>query len=145
MNQRWCLNTLDTGPFKGSIEVVQLSWTVWGGKLNKLLVGVLRGLVATAGAQAFVRVVVNTVGDACPCVGQAGKNRPLASFAHLRFQARPAAFGLRIVTALAAAALETPRLVVVAQGAGGVAATRPAAVGADEPARRGGLRPKRAL
>ena len=54
----------------------------------------IRRLVANTGVQAVVIVVVKIVGDAGLRVGQVGKHRPLAEFAHLRFEAGPEAFGL---------------------------------------------------
>ena len=48
---------------------------------------VIRRLVADAGMQPLVLVVVKIVGDAALGVGQVGKNGPLADFEHLRFEA----------------------------------------------------------
>ena len=46
----------------------------------------IRCLVANAGVQAVVIIVVKIVGDAGLRVGQVGKNGPLAEFEHLRFE-----------------------------------------------------------
>jgi len=54
----------------------------------------IRRLVANAGVQAVVIVVVKIVGDAGLRVGQVDKNGPLMEFGHLRFEAGPEAFGL---------------------------------------------------
>ena len=51
-------------------------------------------LVVDAGVQAVVVVTVKIVGEADLCVGQDGKNVPLAEFKYLRFEAGPAAFHL---------------------------------------------------
>ena len=101
------------------------------------MMSAIRRLVANAGVQAVVIVVVKIVGDAGLRVGQVGKHRPLAEFEHLRFEAGPEAFGLGIVVALAAAALRAHGLVVVEQLPVGVAAVLAAlpgttAVGVDE-------------
>ena len=78
-----------------------------------MLMSAIRCLVANAGVQAVVVLVVKIVGDAGLRVGQVGKNRPLAEFEHLRFEPGPEAFGLGVVVALAAAALRAHGLVVV--------------------------------
>ena len=87
----------------------------------------IRCLVANAGVQAVVIIVVKIVGDAGLRVGQVGKNGPLAQFEHLGFEAGPEAFGLGVVVALAlpgttAAALRTHGPVPVQERAVGVAA-----------------------
>ena len=110
-----------------------------------MLVSAIRRLVANAVVQAVVVVVVKTVGDAGLRVGQVGKNGPLVDFKHLRFEARPATFRLRIVLAVASVALRAQGLTVVEQVAVGVAAILPAAVGVHEQARRRRLRPKSTL
>ena len=97
------------------------------------------------GVQALVVAVVKIVADADLGVGQVGKNGPLTDFEHLRFEARPQTFGLRIIVAVAAAALRAQRLVVVQQLAVGVAAVLPTPVGMDHEARRGRLSPKSPL
>ena len=53
------------------------------------MMSAIRRLVANAGVQAVVIVVVKIVGDAGLRVGQVGKNGPLAEFEHLRFEAGP--------------------------------------------------------
>ena len=82
----------------------------------------IRRLVADAGVQPVVIVVVKIVGDAGLRVGQVGKNGPLAQFEHLGFEAGPEAFGLGVVVALAAAALRTHGPVPVQERAVDVAA-----------------------
>ena len=52
------------GPREGLDEVVQLSWTVYGSSLKKLLMRVIRGLVADTGVQSVVIVVVKISGRA---------------------------------------------------------------------------------
>ena len=54
----------------------------------------IRRLVANAGVQAVVIIVVKIVGDAGLRVDQVDKNGLLAQFEHLRFEAGPEAFGL---------------------------------------------------
>ena len=51
----------------------------------------IRCLVANAGVQAVVVIVVKIVGDAGLRIGQVGKNGPLAQFEHLGFEPGPAA------------------------------------------------------
>ena len=51
----------------------------------------IRRLVANAGVQTVVIVIVKIVGDAGLRVAQVGKHRPLAEFEHLRFEPGPAA------------------------------------------------------
>ena len=58
---------------KGSVEMVQLCWTVWGGSLKKLLT---RRSVSDAGVQPVVIVVVKKVRNASPRVGQISKDGP---------------------------------------------------------------------
>ena len=99
----------------------------------------IRRLVANAGVQAVVIIVVKIVGDAGLRVGQVGKHRPLAEFKHLRFEAGPEAFGLGIVVALAATALRAHGPVPMQEGAVGVAAVLAAAVGVDDKAWSGRL------
>ena len=108
--------------------------------MKKLLVSVIGRLIANAGVQALMIVVVKIVGNADLGVGQVGKNRPLAEFEHLRFEAEPEAFGLGIVVAFAlpgttAAALRTHGPVLMQKGAVGVAAILAAAVGVDDKVR----------
>jgi hypothetical protein len=55
--------------------------------LKKLLVSIIRCLIADTGVQALVIIVVKIVGHAGLGVGQIGKNGPLADFEHLRFEA----------------------------------------------------------
>ena len=98
------------------------------------MMSAIRFLVANAGVQAVVIIVVKIVGDAGLRVGQVGKNGPLAQFEHLRFEAGPEAFGLGVVVALAAAALRTHGPVPVQERAVGVAATLAAPVGVDDEA-----------
>ena len=88
------------------------------GVIDKLLVKLIGLLMANAGVQAFVVVVVKIIGDAGLRVGQVGKNGPLAPFEHLRFEPGPAALGLGIIVTVAlpgttAAALRAQGLVVV--------------------------------
>ena len=52
------------GNTQGSIEVVQLSWTVWGSGLKGFLAGAIRGLTVDARVHAVVIMVVKTVGRA---------------------------------------------------------------------------------
>ena len=47
---------------RGGIEVVPLSWTVWGSGLKSFLVGAARSLTADANGHAVVSMVVKTVG-----------------------------------------------------------------------------------
>ena len=77
-------------------------------------------------------VVVKIIGDADLRVGQVGKNGSLAEFKYLRFEPRPAAFGLRVVIAVAVPTLRAHRPVLVQEGAIGVATILPTAVGVDE-------------
>ena len=102
--------------------------------MNKLLVSVIGRLIADAGVQAFVIVVVKIIGDAGLRVGQVGKNGPLAPFEHLRFEPGPEALGLGIIVTVAlpgttVAALRVQGLVVVEQLAVGLAAVLPALPG----------------
>lgn len=106
---------------------------------------VIRGLVADAGVQPVVIVVVKLLGDAGLGVGQVRKNGPLADLQDLRFEARPQALGLRIIITVAAPALRAHRLVVVQQLPLRVAAVLPVAVRVDEQSRRRRLRPERSL
>ena len=62
--------------------------------MKKLVVSIIRSLIADAGVQSFVIIVVKIVGEAGLRVGLGGKNGPLAEFEHLRFEAGPQAFGL---------------------------------------------------
>ena len=50
------------------------------------MMSAIRRLVANAGVQAVVIVVVKIVGDAALRVGQVGKNGPLTEFEHFRFE-----------------------------------------------------------
>ena len=86
-------------------------------------------LIANAGVQALVIVVVKIVGDAGLGVGQVGKNRPLAQLEHLGFESGPEALGLRIIVAVAASALRAQRPVPAEQGAVRIAAVLPALPG----------------
>ena len=54
----------------------------------------IRFLVADADVQAVAVVTVKIVGEVDLCVGQDGKNGPLAEFEHRRFEAGLAAFRL---------------------------------------------------
>ena len=100
--------------------------------LKKLLMSVRWGLVVDAGVQALVIVVGKLVGHAALGVSSVRKNGPLAAFEYLRFEARPETVGLRLVVAVAAAALRAQRLVVAQQLPGHVGAILPAGVGVDE-------------
>ena len=98
--------------------------------MKKLLVSVIGCLIVDTGVQAFVVVVVKIVSDAGLRVGQVGKNGPLAYFEHLRFEAGPAAFGLRTVVAIALPGTTAPALrahgcVVVQQFSVSIAAVLP--------------------
>ena len=104
-------------------------------------------LIVDAGVQALVIVIVKIISDAALRVSQISKNGPLADFKDLRFEARPEALGLRVVIAVAAAALRAQGTVVVQQFAVGIAAVLPALpgttpVGVHEQTRRGRLGPK---
>ena len=90
-------------------------------------------------------VVVNIVGHATLCVGQVGKNGPLADLEDFGFEARPPAFGLGVIVAVAAPALRAHGLVVAQQLSIGVSAVLPTQVSVDEQARGGLLGPKRPL
>ena len=75
-------------------------------------------------------VIVKTIGDAVLRICQVGKKGPLADFKDLRFEARPQAFGLRVIIAVAlpgttVADLRTQGPVVVQQLPIGVAAVLP--------------------
>ena len=113
--------------------------------MKKLLVSAIGGVIADAGVQPVVIVVVKIVGDAGLRVGQVGKHGPLAEFEHLRFEPGPEAFGLSVVVAIPAAALRTEGLMVVEQLAIGVAAVLPAAVGVHNKPGRGRLGKKAPL
>ena len=106
---------------------------------------VIRYLVVDTGVQAFVIIVIKIVGDAGLGVGQVGENGPLADFEHLRFQARPEAFSLGIIVAVAATTLRAQGLVVVEQLAVGVATILFTPIGMHQQARREWLGPKGAL
>ena len=54
----------------------------------------IRRLVANAGVQTVVIVVVKIVGEAGLRVGQVGKHGPLAEFEHLGFDSGPENFRL---------------------------------------------------
>ncbi|WP_246558971.1 hypothetical protein [Hymenobacter piscis] len=73
--------------------------------MKKLLVSVIRYLVADASVQSGIAVVVRITGRAGLGVGQRGEHRPLAQFQHLRFEAGLPVLGLSVAVALAAAAL----------------------------------------
>jgi hypothetical protein len=96
--------------------------------LKKLLVSMIGRLVVNARVQALVIIIIKIVGDAGLRVREIGKNGPLAYFEHLGFEPGPEALGLRVVVALAAAALRAHGLVVVEQLAVGVAAVLAAPV-----------------
>ena len=100
--------------------------------MKKLLVSMIGFLIANAGVQALVIVVVKIVGDAGLGVGHIGKNRPLAQFEHLGFDPGPEAIGLRIIVAVAASVLRAQGLVFVEQLPVGLAPVLPAAVGVHE-------------
>ena len=106
---------------------------------------VIRGLLVNAGVQALVSIVLNLVGDAGLRVSQVGKNGPLAACEHVGFEARPPAFSLGIIVAVAAAALRALGLVVAQQVPVHVTAVLPAAVGVHEQTGRGRLGPKSTL
>jgi hypothetical protein len=99
----------------------------------------IRGLIADAGVQALVIVVIKIVGHGGLRVSQVGKNRPLAQFEDLRLEACPEALSLGIVVAVTAPALRAHSLVVVEQLAVRFTAVLPTAVGVNEQARRGRL------
>jgi len=67
-----------------------------------LLMSLIGRMVVDARVQTLVITVIKIVGGAGLGLGQVGKNGPLED---LRFEARPQALGLRIVLAVAAAAL----------------------------------------
>ena len=74
--------------------------------------------------------IVKIIGNAALRICQVGKKGPLADFKDLRFEARPQAFGLRVIIAVAlpgttVAALRTQGPVVVQQLPIGVAAVLP--------------------
>ena len=73
--------------------------------MEKVLVSVIGRLIADAGMQPVVIVVVKIVGDAALGVGRVGKNGPLTEFKHLRFEARPETLRLGVVVTVAAPAL----------------------------------------
>nr|WP_234795127.1 hypothetical protein [Hymenobacter arizonensis] len=54
----------------------------------------IRYLIANAGVQPVVVVVIKIGDDAGLGICQVGENGPLAQFEHLRFEAGPQAFGL---------------------------------------------------
>ena len=76
---------------------------------------VIGSLVVDTGMQPLVIVIVKIVGHAALRIRQVGKKGSLTDFKHLRFEARSQAFGLRIVIAVAAAALPAYGSVVVQQ------------------------------
>ena len=111
---------------------------------------VIGSLVVDTGMQPLVIVIVKIVGHAALRIRQIGKKGPLADFKDLRFEARPQAFGLRVIIAVAAAALRAQGLVAVQQLPIGVAAVLPTLpgttpVGMHEQAWSGRLGPKRPL
>ena len=99
----------------------------------------IRCLVADAGVQPVVIIVVEIKGRTGLCVGQVRKNGPLACFEFFGFEARPEAFGLGIILALAAAALRAQGIVLVQEGPVGVAAVLAAPVGMHDELGRGRL------
>ena len=100
------------------------------GQYFEVIVGErIRKLITDAGVQSLVIVVIKIVGDAGLGVGQVGKNGSLAPFKDFRFEARPQAFGLGVIVAVAAAALRAQGIVLMEQGAVGVAAVLPALPG----------------
>jgi len=111
--------------------------------LKKLLVSETRYLVVDAGMQPFVIVVVKIVGDAVLGVGQVGINGPLASFEHLRFEARLQALGLGVIVAVAASALRAQGLVIVEQFAVHLAAVLRAAIRSGRASRAWAAGPKK--
>ena len=118
--------------------------------MKKLLVSVIGRLVADTGVQAFVIVVVKIIGHAALRIRQVGKKGALADFQDLRFEARPQAFGLGVVVAVAAAALRAYGSVVVQQLPVGIATILPTLpgttpIGAHKQVRRRRLGPKGAL
>ena len=96
--------------------------------MKKLLMSVIGHLIADTGVQPVVIVIVKILGDALLGIGQVGEKGPLAKFEHLRFEAGPPTFDLRVIIAVAAAALRAHGLVVVQQFAVGIAAVLPAPV-----------------
>ena len=118
--------------------------------MKNVLVSVIGRLVVDAGVQPLVIVVIRIVGDAALRIRQVGKKGPLADFKDFRFGARPQAFGLRVIIAVAAAALLAQGLVAVQQLPIRVAAVLPTLpgttpVGMHEQAWSGQLGPKRPL
>ena len=100
---------------------------------------VIGSLVVDTGMQPLVIVIVKIIGDAALRIRQVGKKGPLADFKDLRFEARPQAFGLRVIIAVAlpgttAAALRAQGLVLVQQLPIRVAAVLPTPVGMHEQA-----------
>ena len=90
----------------------------------------IRRQVVDTGMQPLVIVIVKIIGDAVLRICQVGKKGLLADFENLRFEARPQAFGLRVIIAVAlpgttVAALRTQGPVVVQQLTIGVAAVLP--------------------
>ena len=123
--------------------------------MKKLLMSVIGSLVVDTGMQPLVIVVVKIIGDAALRIRQVGKKGSLTNFQDLRFEARPQAFGLRIIIAVAlpgttAAALRAYGSVVVQQLPIRVAAVLPTLpgttpVGMHEQAWSRRLGPKRSL
>ena len=106
---------------------------------------VIGSLVVDAGMQPLVIVVVKIIGDAALRIRQVGKKGSLTDFQDLRFEAGPQAFGLRVIIAVAAAALRAYGSVVVQQLPIRVAAVLPTPVGMHEQAWSRRLGPKRLL
>ena len=126
----------------GEGEVVQLCWTVWGSSLKKMLMSVIRDMIADTGVQPVTIVVVKIRDCTGLRIGQVRKNRPLAAFELLGFEAGPAALGLGVVVAVALPALRAPGSVLVQEGTVSVAAVLTAPVGVYHEPGRGRLRQK---
>ena len=85
--------------------MVWLSRRELGDIIKLLLVKLIGLLIANTGVATLVIVIVKIVRDAGLRIGQVGKNGPVPGFEFLRFEARPETIGLRIVVALASAAV----------------------------------------
>ena len=94
-----------------------------------MLVNVIGHLIANTEVQTLMIIAVKIVSYADLGVGQGGKNRPFAQSEYLGFEPGPAALGLRIIVAVAAAALRAQGPVLVVQGVVGLAAVLPNPVG----------------
>ena len=103
--------------------------------VGKLLVKLIGLLITNAGVAAPMVVIVKIVGDTGLSIGQAGEDEPLPGFEILGFEARPQAFGLGIVVALASLAVRELGLDGAQQGFVGVAHVLPAPIRMDDEAR----------